>query len=341
MMNYFARAALLGMALVLPACGAAVAALIDEVTEAIEDDGTGNGNTVVIAGNGLVAIDLATGERTVVSDANVGTGTVLADPHALAFDAGGDRCQVWDAGRAAVIAVDVLTGDRALLASSTRGTGTPLASVRALAYDTVRDRLLAADVRATETVLVAVDMGTGNRTTITGAGPELELPRSMVVDGNTALVGDASLRAIVAVDLVTGAREILSASTHGQGPLFVTPNGLALMGGHVLVLDASLNTLYSVDLVNGDRVVVSSASVGFGSGFVSPSGVAFDTAAWEALVTQPTPAPVMLVRVDPLTGDRAVASSSLVGLGPVLAYPSGIAYDGARARVLVLNRTNP
>ncbi|MHC4137969.1 MAG: hypothetical protein ACYS0K_23755 [Planctomycetota bacterium] len=338
-MKYFARSALLGLALALPACGAAVAALVDEVTKAIEDDGSGN--SLVVAGTGLVAIDLPTGDREVVTDADVGTGTALVDPRALAFDEAGSLCLVWDAGRGAVIAVDVLTGDRTLLSSATRGTGPTLTSVRALAFDAARDRLLAADVGATETVLVAVDLVTGNRTVLTGAGTALELPRSMVVDGDRALVGDASLRAIVTVDLATGDRNLLSDSAHGQGPLFVSPNGLALMGGHVLVLDASLNTLFSVDLANGDRAVVSGGGVGLGVGFSSPVGLAFNPAAWEALVTQQTPAQVLLMDADPLTGDRGVVASAAIGLGPVLAYPAGIAFDAARARVIVLNRATP
>lgn len=338
MMNHIARLALLGFALVLPACGTAVAALIDEVTEAIEED---DNNPIDIAGVGLVAIDLATGDREVISDADSGSGTVFADPQELAFDAAGGRCLVWDAGRAAVLAVNVLTGDRTLVSSSTRGTGSALESVRAMAFDAARSRLLAADVRASATVLVAIDPATGNRTTVSGGGTTLELPRSMVVDGDNAYVGDASLRAIVLVDLLTGNRSILSDSSHGQGPLFVSPNSLALMGGHVLVLDTSLDTLFSVDLATGERVTVSGAGVGVGNAFVTPVGVAFNPTAWEALVTQRTPAPVILIDADPLTGDRGVVASAAVGFGPLLTYPAGIVFDAARARVIVLHRTTP
>ncbi len=339
MMKYFLRAALLGLALLLPACGAGIAALVDEITDAIEDDG--NTSPLQVAGTGLIAIDLATGDREVVSDANVGSGTALVDPRALAFDADNDRCFVWDQGRGAVISVDILSGFRALVSSSTRGTGSELTSVRALAYDTARNRLLAADVRATETVLAAIDPATGNRTVITGSGTALELPRSLAVDGDRALAGDASLRAIVNVDLLTGDRDILSDSTHGQGPLFVSPNGLALMGGHALVLDASLNTLFSVDLATGERTALSGGGVGVGIGFSSPDAVVFDPAAWEALVTQPTPSQVMRLDVDPLTGDRGVGASILVGSGPRVAYLAGAVFDAARARVLVLNRETP
>jgi hypothetical protein len=339
MMKYYVRSALLGLALFLPACGAGIGLLVDEITEAIEDDD--DPIPLVVAGTGLVAVDLPTGDREVVSDANVGAGTAIVDPRALAFDVNGGTCFVWDEGRSAVISVDVLTGNRLLVSSSTRGTGPALTSVRALAYDATRNRLLAVDVGATETVLVAVDPGSGNRSLITGSGTALELPRSMVVDGDNAYVGDASLRAIVAVNLLTGDRSILSDSTHGQGPLFVSPKSLALMGGHVLVLDASVSTLYSVDLANGDRVVVSSGSVGIGIGFNSPDALVFNAAAWEAHVTQPTPSQVMLLDVDPLTGDRGVGSTTLIGSGPALAYLAGAVFDSARARVIVLNRETP
>jgi hypothetical protein len=340
MMKYYARSALLGLALLLPACGAGIAALIDEITEAIEEDDPIT-NPLVTAGTGLVAIDLPTGDREVVSDANLGTGTNFVDPTALAFDKSRDRCLVWDQGRKSVVFINVLTGDRALLSSATRGTGPALTSVRALAFDDARDRLLAADVGATETVLVAVDAVTGNRTVITGAGTALELPRSMAVSGDLAIVGDASLRAILTVDLLTGHRNILSDAAHGQGPVFVSPNGLAVAGGSALVLDASLNTLYSVDLATGDRAIVSGGGVGVGIDFNSSAGLAFDAAAWEALVTQQTPALVMLMDADPLSGDRGVLASRVLGTGPVLAYQAGAVLDAARARVIVLNRASP
>lgn len=339
MMKHCVRAALLGLALLLPACGVGIAALVDEITDAIEEDD--NPSSLRVAGTGLIAIDLPTGDREVVSDANVGAGTALVDPRALAFDADDGRCFVWDEGRGAVISVDVVTGDRVLVSSTTRGTGSALTSVRALAYDTARNRLLAVDVRATATVLAAIDPATGNRTVITGSGTALELPRSLAVDGDRALVGDASLRAIVTVDLLTGDRDTFSDSAHGQGPLFVSPNGLALTGGQVLVLDASLNTLFSVDLATGDRAAVSGGGVGVGAAFTSPDAVVFDPVAWEALVTQPTPSQVMRLDVDPLTGDRGVGASILVGNGPRLAYLGGAAFDAARARVLVLNRESP
>lgn len=338
-MKYYARAALLGLTLLLPACGAGIAALVEEITDAIEEDDPTS--RLQVAETGLVAIDLPTGDREVVSDANVGTGTALVDPRALAFDADHSRCFVWDEGRDAVISVDALTGDRALVSSTARGTGPALTSVRALAFDAARSRLLAADVGATETVLVAIDPATGNRTVITGSGPVLELPRSLVVDGDRAHVGDASLRAIVTVDLLAGDRAILSDSAHGQGPLFVSPNSLALMGGRVLVLDASLNTLFSVDGTTGERAAISGGGVGVGIGFNSPDAVVFDSAAWEAHVTQPTPSPVMRLDVDPLTGDRGVGASIAIGGGPRLAYLAGAVFDAARARVIVLNRATP
>ena len=338
-MSHFARLALLGLALALPACGTAVGFLIDEVTKAIDD--AGDDTPFVVAATGLVAIDLPTGDREVISDATVGAGTTLVDPRAMAFDEAGNRCLVWDQGRGAVIAVDLATGDRTILSGTTIGTGPTLTSVRALAVDAARDRLLATDVRATDAVLFVVDLVTGNRTILTGSGTALELPRSVVVDGNRALVGDASLRAILSVDLATGDRDVLSDSTHGQGPLFVSPNSLALMGGDVLVLDASLNTLFSVDLATGDREAVSGGGVGVGTPFTSAVGLAFDPAAWEALVTQQWPAQVMLLDADPLTGDRGVLASSVIGLGPRLAYPAGIVFDAAMARVIVLNRATP
>jgi hypothetical protein len=340
MMKHIARSALLGLALFALGCGMAVDALIDEINEAIEDDDNNN-NTLVVAGTGLFAIDLATGNRDVISDDNAGSGTLLLNPRALAFDEGRSRCLVWDEDRAAVIAVDVLTGDRELLSSATKGSGPSLTSVRALAFDAIGDRVIAADLGPTGALLITVDSVSGDRAILSGAGPELELPRSIIVDGGSAIVGDVSLRAIVAVDLATGDRDILADSSHGQGPLFVSPNALALMGNSLLVLDASLKTLYSVDLTDGDRVVVSGGGVGAGVVFASPAGLAFDPSGWLALVSQQTPSQAMLLDAEPLTGDRGIVSAVVLGSGPTLAYPIAIVLDGDRSRVLALNRATP
>ncbi|MHC4165297.1 MAG: hypothetical protein ACYSUM_24580, partial [Planctomycetota bacterium] len=83
----------------------------------------------------MIAVDVLTGDRTLLSSATGGTGPTLTSVRALAFDGAGSLCLVWDAGRGAVIAVDVLTGDRTLLSSATGGTGPTLTSVRALAFD--------------------------------------------------------------------------------------------------------------------------------------------------------------------------------------------------------------
>jgi DNA-binding beta-propeller fold protein YncE len=338
----YARLALLGFALALPACGTAVGLLVDEVTKAIDDaTDDSNNNSPIVAGTGLVAIDLLTGDREVISDAGIGAGSDLVDPRAMAHERARNRCLVWDEGRGEVVAIFLATGDRTVLSGPSTGTGPTLTSVRALAVDAARGHLLAAAVRATDSVIFVVDLVTGDRTILTGSGTALELPRCMVVEGDRVLVGDASLRAILTVDLVTGDRDILSDATHGQGQPFVSPNGIDLMGADALVLDASQRTLFSVDLATGDRETVSGSGVGAGNNFVSPVGLVFDPAAWVAFVTQQWPALVMLVDSDGVTGDRGITSSTAVGLGPAFSYPTGIALDATGDRVIVLNRATP
>ncbi len=71
---------------------------------------------------------------------------------------------------------------------------------------------------------------------------------------------DSGLNALVAVDLSTGARKILSDDTNpGAANPFSEPLGIVLdkANGRALVVDANLRAVVAVELTSGDRVIVS------------------------------------------------------------------------------------
>jgi hypothetical protein len=87
-------------------------------------------------------------------------------------------------------------------------------------------------------------------------------PVGLVLDSenNQAIVADTVLRALIAVDLTSGARSILSSvSTPDAVNAFSAPAGLVLdsENNRALVIDSTLGALIAVDLVNGQRVVMS------------------------------------------------------------------------------------
>ena len=64
----------------------------------------------------LIAIDLATGDRTVVSQRGVaGRGPALSNPWSVVMAPNREFVYVGDRGLLAMVAVDLVTGDRVIL----------------------------------------------------------------------------------------------------------------------------------------------------------------------------------------------------------------------------------
>lgn len=190
----------------------------------------------------ILAVDLATGNRSVLSSNAVGSGPALGHATKLAFQSGlllaSDRVQ------GALLWVDPATGDRTVLSNSLVGSGPVLGAdtINAIALDTASSRAFA----ATSSALVGVDLATGNRTLLSGpalgSGPALTT-LAMACDpaGNRALVSRNSTDLqVLSVNLATGDRVLLApTSTPGDGP---APGGAAF-----LTLDAGGQRLLCSD----------------------------------------------------------------------------------------------
>jgi hypothetical protein len=68
---------------------------------------------------------------------------------------------------------------------------------------------------------------------------------------------DSSLAAVVAVDISTGDRIILSDDLTGMGANFSFPLGIALdsANNRALVVDSSLAAVIAVEPISGDRII--------------------------------------------------------------------------------------
>jgi hypothetical protein len=135
-----------------------------------------------------------------------GNRAVLAVGGGYGIAADGNRAFVTSQGfqKGSIGEKDLTTGDTRLISEAF---GEP----EAIAID--GHRLLVVEdygVRA----IHAIDIATGESTVVSGegvgAGPEFQSPRGIALVGTTALVGDADLNAVFAVDLLTGDRVIIS-----------------------------------------------------------------------------------------------------------------------------------
>lgn len=261
----------------------------------------------------VVAVDAASGERSVLTDATTGTGPALSSPFAMTWDAAGDRLLVADNGR--ILAVAPGTGDRTLISGSGTGTGPDLGStIESVVIDDAAGRLLAADKG--NSALVSVDLATGDRTIVSGgavgSGPALSSLEGMALDRANGRALVIVGFALLAVDLATGDRTTVSDATTGTGPAFSVPHAVIVdaTGATVWVVDSA--GVYVVDAQTGDRTVLSdNTGNGTGSFFDAPTYGALDETRARLLIPQEYRSGVMAV--DLATGDRSWTTSFYIG----------------------------
>jgi DNA-binding beta-propeller fold protein YncE len=305
------------------------------------------GNQAVVADvltDALLAVDLTTGERTVIADDNTGLGGDFVRLGRLAVNAAGDTVFAVDVQQATVVAIDIATGDRAVLSGNGAGAGEDMQFPFGLALDEVNRHVLVGDDGSG--MLLAVDMDNGSRTVLSGVdsggtphgqGPDLGAIAAIAFDAqdNRVLVADPELPALLAVDLATGDRGILSGQNAGSGPPLLFPVGVTLgaNAGEAFVADAGRGAIVHVDLATGNRAVV--------SGTLTGSGVPLSDL--EDLAMHPDGQRVFVVDdghlvplvVDVVTGARSLVAAGSVGSGPALGDPEGVVLDAARGRLLI------
>ncbi len=210
-------------------------------------------------------------------------------------------------------------------------------------------------VDSTARALVRVDPVTGVGVVVsddgTGGGPRLDVPVDVAIEDDTsAIVADLGRRAILRVDLTTGDRSIVSSAQRGGGPRFGEPRNLAIEAdGQIVVVDRKRAAILRVDPFSGNRLVVSDSATGTGPLVERPQGLAVETMG-RLLVGDRAPLDAMarVIRIDPLTGDRAIVSGEGRGDGEgaglivdvgVLADGQILALDdGAHKQLLLVDR---
>ncbi len=312
-----------------------------ESPEAVALD-SANNRALVMDSNlkALLAVDLGSGNRTIISKKGVkGAGPAFVGSGDLSLDSANQRVLVVDDELEALIAVKLGSGDRTVISGENTGSGPAFVRPGALDFDSANHRVLVIDESLP--ALLAVDLNNGDRTVIsdanTGAGPAFDFPVAVALDNTNgrALVmnyvdlGDDYRIALVAVNLDSGDRTVISDENTGAGPLFFSVDpSIALDKGknRALVVDgeSGLNALLTVDLSNGNRTKISDSSIGSGPPFNFPTDVAIDNANRRALVVNrgiQDEFSGALLAVNLNGGNRSVISSNSTGKGPHFDLP--------------------
>ena len=262
---------------------------------------------------------------------------VLSNMPGVVIDSANNRALVVDDNMDALIAVNLSNGVRTVISNVDFGSGPLFTSPSDMVLDSTNNRVLITDYQING--LFSVNLTTGDRARIDNSGPFLSQPFALVLDSinNRVLVSDGlgGLQSIVAIDLASGIRSIVSSATIGTGPAFSNPKGieLDLANNRALVVDDNLNALLAVDLSSGNRSVVSDNSTGTGPTFNTPGRLALDLPNNRAIIIDNWDTEIFIVDLG--SGNRTIRSDAFTGSGPKMQSPIELAYDSANNRVLV------
>lgn len=279
---------------------------LDQPVSMVFDSGGGEVLLVELTLDAVIAVDIETAARRVVSGAGIGTGPTLGYPSGIALDTASARLLVADpgfgGGLSALVSVDLADGARTIISGPGIGAGTAFQDPWDVAVDVPAGRAFVVDRGLL--AVVAVDLATGDRS----VGPPFGDPYSVAYDAarHRLIVADLSPPSVLAVDVVTGDLTELSGPTTGSGPALQIPVQVRLAGARALVADGGLGALVAVDLVTGERAVVSGGVVGSGPPFGFPHcAVQFGNCDLALVADKDTDT---LYGVDLATGSRTVIS---------------------------------
>ncbi len=164
---------------------------IKQPTGIVLDNSTGTLRALVSDSfrDALFAVNLTTGDRTIVSSASAGTGTAFEAPGGLSLDAANNRVFVVDnrssddVGR--LFSVNLATGDRTLLVAP--AASTTFRSLFDPHYDAANNRVLVAQFRPTSVAQVPLGTPAVNRfsDSFVGTGASPRVGGSLLLDTRT------------------------------------------------------------------------------------------------------------------------------------------------------------
>lgn len=287
----------------------------------------------------IFAIDLATEKRTLF--AGIGYGSInnlLEKPTAMSLNEDGSKLMVVDAELGEIVVVDMETREQTIISSlnsQDQGQNFKLLANINLAGD----KFLALGES-----LFEVDLQTGVRQVVSDyllpeLGPRWSaFPADLAVnaESNIAYIVDHNQETIYAVDLLNGARSIISSPTKpNKDNALLSPFGIALDADNnrLYVSDGSLRALLMVDITTGQRTIISDDTIGLGATFnFAITDIAYDDESGVVLVNDINANRVISVNLT--TGNRSALTQA------VFRDHRAITIDSKNNRAFVADRVN-
>ncbi|HAK94622.1 MAG TPA: hypothetical protein DCM87_06375 [Planctomycetes bacterium] len=274
------------------------------------------------------------GEAFVVTNGEFGSGAALTSPRGIAALQDG-ALLVADWAEGTIVHIDE-DGARTVVSGAGIGAGPALAHPGAIAL--IDQRTLAVACAMPETVILSVELPSGNRTVLAdaqhGAGPVAGAVFDLEADpqGGSLVLSDPAAPAIIGLDPGTGDRFMLLAGAWGNGPKPRRPQGIAAAGSALYVVERAKGDVYRVDIQTADRTLASKGADGAPALDARAIAVRGDAVAYIAGRSSQN-----IVAVTLATGARRVLSGGSIGTGPALRAPAALFCD-ANDTLLIADR---
>ena len=259
----------------------------------------------------LIAVDLETGKRTLISGKAKGTGQDFESPSRFSLNSSGDQALVWDKSLDRLFHVELSTGNRSVL---------PLDIEEYRVLDPYSESGRAIALNANREDLDVINLYSGKRSSL-GIKAKLEVqgvidPKitgSALDEINNRVIFLVSDRfqetSVYELNLDRGALNLISRYDRGEGPAIgnaTTSLEIDVSNNKIYLSDLILDSIFSVDLSTGDRTEISGPNRGEGLALDSISVVVLDIESDRLFIAQRYFTKVLSVDIN--TGDRQLLS---------------------------------
>jgi len=235
----------------------------------------GADEATVIESERIMAIDIESGARRVISDESTGDGDAFKDVVVMAAIPGGEAIVVFDTYQCRITTVDLDSGDRTIIWERLGPSDIPVNHEGLIASDGTY--VYVQGPRKADLVALKLD-GTERRTIADRGWVSEAVALTWDPDQERLLATDGKTGNVYAVDPVDGAQTVVSA--HDPDFPLGYARGLALDGDRAFAIARDGNGVVAIDLDTGDREFLALA----GDGLIDPRAIAIDVDKQELLV---------------------------------------------------------
>ncbi len=218
------------------------------------------------------------------------------------YQGSGDVAYIVEYSR--ILKVNLTSGIRSIISSESVGSGPTIGYFSAAVMDIENNRLLVA--KGNPSSLVAVDLTSGDRTTIADGGRELFRGIDYDNENHRMFVSDCINNNVIVIDTNSLIKTIVSPNAVDEGDELNCPSGLAYDSENdsLYILESWNNRIISIDINTGDQTTISANNMGTGLELRSLDSLIIDKENDQLIVASESNPE--LIAVNRTTGNRSI-----------------------------------